>query len=170
MLFSPRTLVSAAAGLLALCNVAQGSPMEEERRWVNNEVNQFDVRTPTATVPGHCSTTIDDFEHTTASVKTHECYTYTRTAQAPTCPTLSCAPRPTDVICPLVIRVSSVTVPCATDCCPTTPTSYVSTGPCPTCNPCATPTQWITYTTGCPGTPTITSATIVTPPWDTPNS
>ncbi|KAI6091385.1 hypothetical protein F4821DRAFT_227046 [Hypoxylon rubiginosum] len=123
---------------------------------------------PVVTIPATCSTTIDDFPHTTASVKTHECYTYEREAPSPTCPTLSCGPRPTDAICPLYIRVSSVTVPCATDCCPTTTTSYQSTGACPTCADCVVPTQWITYTTGCAGTPTITAETIITPPWNTP--
>ncbi|KAI2624205.1 hypothetical protein GGR54DRAFT_565890 [Hypoxylon sp. NC1633] len=157
MLSSPRALVSGAAALLALCNVAAAVPQGGPIIW------------PTTTLPGHCSTTIDDFPHTTATVKTHKCYTYTRTAQSSTCPTLSCPQRPTDVFCPEIIKVSSVTVPCSTDCCPTTSTSYVSNGPCPTCNPCAIPTQWITYTTGCPGTPTITSETIETPPWDTPD-
>ncbi|KAI1103101.1 hypothetical protein F4804DRAFT_244000 [Jackrogersella minutella] len=159
MLFSSRVLVSTAAAALALCNVAvaipQGGPIS---------------KVPTATVPAHCSTTMDDFEHTTAWVKTYECYTYTRTAPSSTCPTLSCPPRPTDEFCPQIIEVSSVTVPCATDCCPTTSTSYVATGACPTCAACPIPTEWITYTTGCEGTPTITSATIETPPWNTPGS
>ncbi|XDG09505.1 hypothetical protein ABKA04_009120 [Annulohypoxylon sp. FPYF3050] len=160
MLFSSRIFVSTAAALLALCNVAtavpQGGPISP-------------VSTPT-TIPGHCSTTVDDFEHTTAWVKTHECYTYTRTVQSSTCPTLSCPAQPTDRICPEIIKVSSVTVPCATDCCPTTTTSYVSNGACPTCAECPIPTQWITYTTGCAGTPTITSQTIETAPWNTPGN
>ncbi|KAI0014402.1 hypothetical protein F4779DRAFT_9177 [Xylariaceae sp. FL0662B] len=161
MLFSPLTVLSAAAGFLAFCNVAaavpQGGPISKA--------------TPSPTLPGHCSTTVDDFPHSTGSVKTHSCYTYTRTAPSPTCPTLSCPPKASDVACPLYIKVSSVTVPCSTDCCPSTSTSYVSTGACPTCARCPVPTQWITYTTGCPGTPTITSQTIVTPPgWNVPDS
>ncbi|KAI8963862.1 hypothetical protein F5Y11DRAFT_346112 [Daldinia sp. FL1419] len=153
MFFSTRAFVSGAATLLALCNVAVASPVAEA---------------PSPTVPGHCSTTVDDFEHTTAWAKTHECYTYTRTTQSSTCPTLSCAPRPTDVVCPLYISVSSVTVPCTTDCCPTTSTSYVATGACPTCDPCPIPTEWVTYMTGCAGTPTITLSSIDSPAWNTP--
>ncbi|KAI1881289.1 hypothetical protein JX265_000115 [Neoarthrinium moseri] len=34
---------------------------------------------PTFTQPAHCSTTFDDFEHTTAWVSGHSCYTYTKT-------------------------------------------------------------------------------------------
>ncbi|KAI0840965.1 hypothetical protein F5Y06DRAFT_234399 [Hypoxylon sp. FL0890] len=158
MFFSPRALVSAAAALSALCNVAIAIPQGPI------------IPVSTLTIPGHCSTTVDDFEHTTAFVKTHECYTYTRTVPSSTCPTLSCAPRPTDVFCPEIIKISSVTVPCSTDCCPTTSTSYVANGGCPTCAECPIPTQWVTYTTGCPGTPTITSVTIETPPWNTPGS
>lgn len=70
-------------------------------------------------------------------------------------------------MCPMYIKVSSTTVPCATDCCPLTPTAYVAatgTQPCPTCDPCRIPTEWITYTTGCAGTSTITDRTVVTPP------
>ncbi|KAI1083449.1 hypothetical protein F5B20DRAFT_406610 [Whalleya microplaca] len=159
MLFSPLTVLSAAAGLLAFSNMALAVPKASTSK-----------PTPTPTLPGHCSTTIDDFEHTTGYVKTHSCYTYTQTVPSPPCPTLSCPPRPTDAICPLYIKVSSVTVPCSTDCCPTTPTSYVSKGACPTCANCVVPTQWITYTTGCPNKPTITSETIVTPPWNVPDS
>ncbi|KAI1735766.1 hypothetical protein F4680DRAFT_297582 [Xylaria scruposa] len=132
------------------------------------------------TLPGSCYTTWDDWEHTTATVKTYECYTRTSLIPPASCPTLSCAPRPTDQVCPLYIRVSSITVPCATDCCPTTSTVYresiaattttTTTGaaasttlPCPTCEACPIPTEWITYTTGCAGTPTITEVNAVTP-------
>ncbi|KAI1142350.1 hypothetical protein F5Y05DRAFT_409495 [Hypoxylon sp. FL0543] len=161
MFSSPHALISAAAALSALCNVAaampQGGPIAP-------------VATPAPTMPAHCSTTVDTFGLTAGRVKTHECYAYTRTAQSSTCPTLSCAPRPTDNFCAQIIKVSSVTVPCSTDCCPTTSTSYVSNGACPTCAVCPIPTQWITYTTGCPGTATITAVTIETPPWNTPGS
>ncbi|KAI0184406.1 hypothetical protein EV127DRAFT_237803 [Xylaria flabelliformis] len=125
------------------------------------------------TLPGSCYTTWDDWEHTTATVKTHECYTRTSLIPPASCPTLSCAPRPTDQVCPLYIKVSSITVPCATDCCPTTSTVYresipaatsgiSTTLPCPTCEACPIPTEWITYTTGCVGTPTITEVNTVT--------
>ncbi|KAI1749883.1 hypothetical protein F4782DRAFT_285116 [Xylaria castorea] len=131
------------------------------------------------TLPGSCYTTWDDWEHSTATVKTHECYTRTSLVPPASCPTLSCAPRPTDHVCPMYIKVSSMTVPCATDCCPTTSTVYqelisaaAATGssssssatlPCPTCDACPIPTEWITYTTGCAGTPTITEVNVVTP-------
>ncbi|KAI0406207.1 hypothetical protein F4802DRAFT_559774 [Xylaria palmicola] len=115
------------------------------------------------TLPGSCYTTWDDFEHSTATVKTHECYTRTSLVPSAPCPTLSCAQRPSDLVCPLYIKVSSVTVPCATDCCPTTSTVYKPAGPCPTCDPCRIPTEWYTYTTGCVGTPTITEINVVTP-------
>ncbi|XXG98515.1 hypothetical protein Hte_004839 [Hypoxylon texense] len=157
-MFSSRTLLAGVAGLLAAAHLATASPQGGP------------IIPVSSSLPAHCYTTSDDWEHTTATVKTHECYTYTREAPSPTCATPSCPPRPTDAICPLIIEVSSVTVPCATDCCPTTPTSYVSTGACPTCADCVVPTQWITYTTGCPGTPTITSQTIITPPWNTPDT
>ncbi|KAI1386406.1 uncharacterized protein F4822DRAFT_409980 [Hypoxylon trugodes] len=154
MLFSSRTLVSGAAALLALFNVVVASPQGGPISGLSDP----------ATIPGHCSTTMDDFEHTTAWVKTHECYTYTRTVQSAACPVPTCPSPDPDQICPEYIKVSKVTVPCSTDCCPTTSTTYVSDGPCSTCDPCHIPTQWITYTTGCAGTPTITSETIVTPP------
>ncbi|KAI5917226.1 hypothetical protein F4810DRAFT_66084 [Camillea tinctor] len=150
MMFSPVSVLSVVAGLLAVSNAA---PADTDL-----------AATPSPTIPGHCYTTIDDFEHTTGTVKTHECFTITSTVPAVTCPTLSCAPRPTDQMCPQYIKVSSVTVPCATDCCPTTPTVYASNGPCPTCDPCRIPTDLVSVTTGCPGTPTITSHTLITPP------
>ncbi|KAI2606913.1 uncharacterized protein GGS25DRAFT_522429 [Hypoxylon fragiforme] len=132
MLFSRNTLVSSAAVLMTLCNVATATPQD----------GPIDVG----------------------------CYTYTRDAPSPACPTLSCAPRPTDNFCPQMIRVSSVTVPCATEACPTTATVYDSTAACPTCAACPVPTQWITYTTGCAADPaaTITAMTIETPAWNAP--
>ncbi|KAI0469498.1 hypothetical protein F4859DRAFT_132984 [Xylaria cf. heliscus] len=147
-------------------------------------------------LPGSCYTTWDDWEHTTATVKTHSCYTRTSLIPPASCPTLSCAPKPPDRVCVLYIAVSSITVPCATDCCPTTSTVYIESTPtpaststgtgtgnsngardgdsdgggdsggvaCPTCEECPIPTEWITYTTGCLGTPTITEVNVVTPP------
>ncbi|TGJ83772.1 hypothetical protein E0Z10_g4997 [Xylaria hypoxylon] len=118
-------------------------------------------------LPGSCYTTFEDYKYTGATVKTHPCYTQTSlfpAAQAP-CPTLSCRPIPTDLVCPQYIKVSSLTVPCATNCCPTTSTVYSAdySAPCPTCDPCRIPTEWITYTTGCVGTPTITEVNVITP-------
>ena len=89
------------------------------------------------------------------------------------CPPLTCAPPPTDLVCPQYIKVSSTTVPCATDCCPTTGTTTVEAGTgsrtgagsdnCPTCDPCRIPTEWITYTTGCPGGGVRVSTSYSTP-------
>ncbi|KAK8106078.1 hypothetical protein PG999_009437 [Apiospora kogelbergensis] len=80
-----------------------------------------------ANQPAHCSTTWDDWEHTTAGVKTHECYTYSKTRPA----------------------VENLEVPCATDCCVETPTVYVD-APCPTSpTGCVFPTETITQTMGC---------------------
>ncbi|KAI1353713.1 hypothetical protein F5Y01DRAFT_312609 [Xylaria sp. FL0043] len=117
------------------------------------------------TLPGSCYKTFDDIRHLRTTVLTHKCYTRTSSVPAAPCPTLSCQPIPSDQICPLYIKVSSLTVPCATDCCPTTSTVYKpdDSAPCPTCDPCRIPTEWITYTTGCPGTPTITEVSYVTP-------
>ncbi|KAI0435337.1 hypothetical protein F5Y09DRAFT_349580 [Xylaria sp. FL1042] len=122
-------------------------------------------RYPSHTLPGSCYTTVDDMRHLRTTVLTHKCYTHTNKVPAAPCPTLSCPPIPSDQICPFYISVSSTTVPCATDCCPTTSTVYKPdpSAPCPTCDPCRIPTEWITYTTGCPGTPTITEINYITP-------
>lgn len=74
MLFSTRTLLTGVAGVLAASNLAAASPQ-------GGPISKV----PSATIPGHCSTTIDDFPHTTATVKTHECYTYTREAASCEC-------------------------------------------------------------------------------------
>ncbi|KAI0022646.1 hypothetical protein F4780DRAFT_777403 [Xylariomycetidae sp. FL0641] len=115
--------------------------------------------TASPTVPGHCSTTVDDFAHTMASVKTHECYTYTSTVPSAGCPTYSCPSNPTDIICAEYILVNTVTVPCATDCCPTTSTVYEPSGTCLDCagSYCSSRnTRWSTETTGCEGSQTAT--------------
>ncbi|KAI1334868.1 hypothetical protein F5Y15DRAFT_265665 [Xylariaceae sp. FL0016] len=149
MRFSPVSLLSAAACLFAASIAA---PAETGLS-----------STPSPTIPGNCYTTMDDFEHTTASVKGPSCYTHTSTVQAASCPTYSCPSKPTDLVCPDYIKVSSVTVPCSTSCCPSTSTIYEPGGPCSTCDPCRIPTEWITYTTGCAGVATSTSKTTVTP-------
>ncbi|KAH7031159.1 uncharacterized protein B0I36DRAFT_384000 [Microdochium trichocladiopsis] len=120
---------------------------------------------PDIGLPASCFTTWDDFEHSTAGVDGPLCFTWTTTAPAVTCPQIHCASPPPDLACPLYLRVSSTTVPCATDCCPFTPTATYSCGPCPTCNPCRVPTILSVFTTGCPGTPTVTSVTTITPPF-----
>ncbi|KAI0537642.1 hypothetical protein GGR58DRAFT_501965 [Xylaria digitata] len=121
------------------------------------------------TLPASCYTTFDAYGYPHATVKTHSCYTQTSLFPAAPCPTLSCPPIPTDLVCAEYIKVSSITVPCATDCCPTTSTVYKAdySAPCPTCDPCRIPTEWITYTTGCAATPTITEVNVVTPAYPT---
>ncbi|KAK9771233.1 putative VWFC domain-containing protein [Seiridium cardinale] len=109
-------------------------------------------QTPTPTLPGSCFTTWDDFEHTTGGVKGPDCFTYTSTTTPASCP--SCAADST-LVCPLFIRVTTTSVPCSTDCCPTTPTAYVD-GPCPTCGQCNIPTETTVQTTGCSTDPDST--------------
>ncbi|KAI2625155.1 hypothetical protein GGS21DRAFT_310040 [Xylaria nigripes] len=109
-----------------------------------------DTATATPALPASCYTTIPS-EHT---VETHKCYTLTTVIPPTTCPVLPC-PTPHGM-CPQDVVVSSRTVPCSTDCCPTTSTISEPSGPCPTCEACPLPTVWVTYITGCPGTPTIT--------------
>ncbi|KAI0478917.1 hypothetical protein GGR56DRAFT_349719 [Xylariaceae sp. FL0804] len=122
---------------------------------------------PSGALPATCYTTHRQHRSghasKTAGVETHGCYTRTSTVMAASCPSSSCPPKATDLICPDFIKISQVTVPCSTDCCPATPTVTAAVGSCTTCDPCHIPTEWITYMTGCPGTSTITSATIVTP-------
>ncbi|ORY65005.1 uncharacterized protein BCR38DRAFT_189108 [Pseudomassariella vexata] len=131
MLFSTKSIPSLAVGFLAIWSCTA-------------QLAETDAPTPTQ--PAHCSTTIDDFEHMTGWVTTHSCYTYTSTTQASSCPTYS---RDPSAICPLYIQVSTIDVPCATDCCPTTGTTYVTEASCSTSVPCPVSTEYITSTTGC---------------------
>ncbi|KAK0744049.1 hypothetical protein B0T18DRAFT_431201 [Schizothecium vesticola] len=79
---------------------------------------------------------------------------YTHTVRAP--PKTGC-PAPTDVMCPMYIKVTSVKVPCAqvplprcTDCCPTTKTKTLTAS----CTKgCQIPTETVTVQTGCKPTP-----------------
>ncbi|RYP44996.1 hypothetical protein DL768_008610 [Monosporascus sp. mg162] len=152
MMFSPYiAFLAATAGLLATVNAVKPDPVPTTLKPVVKPL------------PPTCTTTYVDTAHWTAWTGTHVCYTHTVTAPDASCPTLSCAPPPTDLVCPMYIKVSSTTVPCSTNCCPTTPTTTVSSGPCETCDPCHIPTEWITYTTGCPGRPTITAVATSTP-------
>ncbi|KAI1423314.1 hypothetical protein F5Y12DRAFT_551724 [Xylaria sp. FL1777] len=70
---------------------------------------------PSHTLPESCYTTFDDARHHRTTVLPHRCYTRTSLVPAAPCPTLSCTPIPSDLVCPLYIKVSSVTVPCSTD-------------------------------------------------------
>ncbi|KAI1192178.1 hypothetical protein F5B17DRAFT_2963 [Nemania serpens] len=123
-------------------------------------------------LPESCYSTWEDEEHSTTTLLPHECYTHTSLIPPTSCPKPTCPPPATDQVCPLYIKVSSVTVPCTTDCCPTTTTVLLQTStdvPCEeamateTCDPCHIPTEWVTYMTGCAGTPTISITTIITP-------
>ncbi|KAK7914086.1 hypothetical protein PG985_011789 [Apiospora marii] len=100
---------------------------------------------PTQTLPATCTTT------SRYGLATHSCYTATRyTTRIGGCERLECPPRTQHVECPLFIPVTTVEVPCKTDCCPTTPTHVVTT-PCPQpCPECPHSTQTQTVTTGCP--------------------
>ncbi|KAI0910102.1 hypothetical protein F4823DRAFT_389647 [Ustulina deusta] len=66
-------------------------------------------------LPQSCYTTFEDFRYHRTRVLTHSCYTRTSFFPAGPCPTLSCPRASTGHVCPLYIKVSTVTVPCATD-------------------------------------------------------
>ncbi|KAK3389226.1 hypothetical protein B0H63DRAFT_95898 [Podospora didyma] len=60
------------------------------------------------------------------------CFTYTATTTLLACPRIPC-PKPKEPpICPLIVRITAVAVPCSDLCCPVTPTAFVTT-PCPGC-------------------------------------
>ncbi|KAK4044199.1 hypothetical protein C8A01DRAFT_31807 [Parachaetomium inaequale] len=116
------------------------------------------------TLPGGLPPTCIGFVD--GAVKTPSCYTATttKTVTPSICPLIKCV-APTDpIMCPMYIKVTTVAVPCSTDCCPQTPTATVTKSACPTCTTgCVIPTQTVTVTTGCktalPGgilTPTAT--------------
>ncbi|RYP56196.1 hypothetical protein DL771_011983 [Monosporascus sp. 5C6A] len=170
MMFSPYIVfLAAAAGLQATVNAvpadadAAPSATSEAVDALKPEPAPTTQKPAAKLAPATCTTTYIDTAHSTAWTGIHLCHTHTVTDAAASCPALSCPPPPTDLICPMYIKVSSTTVPCSTDCCPMTPTTTVSSGKCVTCDPCRIPTQWITYTTGCPGVPTITTMTMSTP-------
>jgi len=65
-------------------------------------------------------------------------------------------------MCPMYIKVTSVTVPCSTDCCPHTPTATVTNRVCPGCpTGCVIPTETITVTSGCKKTTGIPVPTAI---------
>ncbi|KAH6659063.1 hypothetical protein BKA67DRAFT_5138 [Truncatella angustata] len=78
-------------------------------------------------------------------------------AQVP-CP--ACPPQTNPIACPALAVLTTLQVPCSTDCCPTTSTTYLP-GTCPPCGQCVIPTYTSTVTTGCPvsshGYPTKTA-------------
>ncbi|KAK5658343.1 hypothetical protein OQA88_2319 [Cercophora sp. LCS_1] len=70
-----------------------------------------------------------------------KCHTHTTTELPKTCKPV------TGIACPAYVIVSTVSVPCNSECCPTTRTRTVSQA-CPT--GCVIPTITETVTTGCP--------------------
>ncbi|KAL1867937.1 hypothetical protein VTK73DRAFT_3902 [Phialemonium thermophilum] len=84
---------------------------------------------PDPALPAHCTTTSFDAASSTPVARTHECFTLTKSLQSANC---SCVHDP-ELVCPMVISLTTVAIPCSTDCCPTTPTVTAYT--CPTsCN------------------------------------
>ena len=74
------------------------------------------------------------------------CFTAVTTVPPQVCP--ACV-APTDVVCPMIIKIETVTRPCAHPCCPTT-TTATKTNPCPPCHrTCIVPTTTTTITQKC---------------------
>ncbi|KAK0637075.1 hypothetical protein B0T17DRAFT_504454 [Bombardia bombarda] len=112
--------------------------------------------TPHPMLPKSCTT----WFRRPPAFSTHSCYTYTETTTPRFCPKQQC-PIQTDLVCPQYIVVTTLNVPCNTNCCPVTPTVY-STKTCPGCpKGCVIPTVTDTITTGCK---TTTSPTIFIDP------
>ncbi|KAL2020453.1 hypothetical protein VTK56DRAFT_8419 [Thermocarpiscus australiensis] len=98
------------------------------------------------------------------AIVTPSCYTYTLTTTPIKCPSLPCPTQTGPIVCPQLVKVTTISVPCSTDCCPVTPTEYV-TNSCPGCG-CVIPTATVTVTTGCkvnPGPVVTPTATPVVP-------
>ncbi|KAK3353263.1 hypothetical protein B0T25DRAFT_518368 [Lasiosphaeria hispida] len=131
----------------------------------NNPV--FPTWVPRAAIPESCNSVVR------GKPKGPSCYTATATTTkcklnpAPlsrcrplmlnvtaSCPKLKCA-APTNIMCPAYIKLETLEVPCANDCCPNTKTKTV-TKACSTCaTGCVIPTQTVTQTTGCGVNPTL---------------
>jgi len=98
--------------------------------------------------------------------KPSACYTATTTKTVtPTiCPLIKCVPPTDPIMCPMIIKVTTVAVPCSTDCCPHTPTATVTEkGKCPGCTTgCVVPTETLTVTTGCKTTGIVRPTAILT--------
>ncbi|KAL2261337.1 hypothetical protein VTK26DRAFT_4385 [Humicola hyalothermophila] len=125
---------------------------------------QLDIgNPPILTLPGGLPPTCVGFQD--GVIKTPDCYTATTTVDPTKCPITHC-PTPTGLIlCPQYIKLTTISVPCSTDCCPTTPTHTV-TDKCPGCpgTTCVIPTSTITVTTGCktPVPPALTPTATLT--------
>ncbi|KAK4251338.1 hypothetical protein C7999DRAFT_28068 [Corynascus novoguineensis] len=126
-------------GLMGICSAAPAG----------QDIN-LPVLTLPEPLPSTCYGVVDGV------VKTPSCYTATVTktvkpTKPTSCPQYECPPPKDDpIMCPMYIKVTSVAVPCSTDCCPSTPTSTVTTTSCPRCTTsCVIPTETITVTTGC---------------------
>ncbi|RKU47182.1 hypothetical protein DL546_007690 [Coniochaeta pulveracea] len=109
-----------------------------------------DVAAPLITLPATCT-----------GKATKSCYTFTATTTPKVCPMIKCI-GDDPLVCPMIVKVTTTAVPCATNCCPVTPTKYTTTA-CPTCaTGCVIPTITETITTGCKATTTPTAGPSVT--------
>ncbi|KAL1843707.1 hypothetical protein VTK73DRAFT_2788 [Phialemonium thermophilum] len=111
-----------------------------------------------AAAPGPLATITSDLP-ASCTEKPVSCYTRTHTTSSENCPRINC-PMASRLICPMYISITSLPVPCSTDCCPSTPTHYVTHSCVTTCpTACVIPTETVEVTTGCPATPTPTGRT-----------
>ncbi|KAK1752252.1 hypothetical protein QBC47DRAFT_405455 [Echria macrotheca] len=86
-------------------------------------------------IPATCTSVV---KGTTVGPK---CHTHTTTLTSQGCRA------PTGIACPMYIKVTTISVPCNTECCTAKPTKTVRKS-CPT--GCVIPTETVTVTTGCP--------------------
>ncbi|KAM7204651.1 hypothetical protein V8F20_003435 [Naviculisporaceae sp. PSN 640] len=89
------------------------------------EVAPTPAPTPAATMPVYCTTVVEDLALSSTYLATEKCATVTQSLCRNICP---------PGICPAVIRTKTITVPCVTRCCPTTPTVTVRN--CTVCEQC----------------------------------
>ncbi|KAK3323805.1 hypothetical protein B0T19DRAFT_426971 [Cercophora scortea] len=112
------------------------------------------ILTPTVNLPASCTSTVK------GTLKGPSCYTRTATTTPSAgCPKLNCPNL--DLVCPALIKVTTTEIPCSTDCCPKTPTKYITTSCAGCATGCVIPTETVTVTTGCKitGFPTVIQPT-----------
>ncbi|KAF3020090.1 Rhs element vgr protein [Neopestalotiopsis sp. 37M] len=118
-----------------------------------------DLPAPATGIPGSCLTTFIDAIDRTGDIIGPSCFTYTTTYALPC---FACPPLSTPIACPALAVLTSITVPCPTDCCPTTTTTTLP-GTCPPCGTCVIPTYTSTVSATCTST-----STKAIPPTETP--
>ncbi|KAH6634983.1 hypothetical protein B0J18DRAFT_35213 [Chaetomium sp. MPI-SDFR-AT-0129] len=132
---------------LSLLGLSSAAPAPEPA--ITNQATYTVGPVPTG-LPKTCSKYLEDPKL---------CYTATTTETvAPSiCPMIKCVEPTGHVVCPPYIKVTTVEVPCSTDCCPKTPTATVTaTADCPGCTAeCVVPTTTVTATTGVCGGITV---------------